>query len=221
MILYASILMWGQGAVMTSVIEEKSSRVIEVVASGRPSTQLLAGKLLGVGAAGLTQFLVWTLSLLGVSLAAAGPMAGGLPMPEIRPVMLVSFVVFFVLGFVFYASLYAAIGAAVNTVQEAQSLAFPVMLPIILGMVCFPAVLEAPDGTLAVTLSMIPGLSRSSCSSGSWCSPRRCGRSPCLVVLGAAIWGVLWVAGRVYRVGILMYGKKPTFPELVQWVRHA
>jgi ABC-2 type transport system permease protein len=221
MILYVSILMWGQ-MVMTSVIEEKTSRVIEVMASGVPATTLLTGKLVGVGGAGLTQFLVWSLSLFAVSLAAAGPLAGAFPMPEITPLMLVSFVLFFLLGFFFYAALYAAIGAAVNTVQEAQNLMWPVMMPIIMGMVAFPAAIEAPDGPLSVTMSMIPGI------------------SPLImflriVVLTPPLWqitlsigllalgivGVLWVAARVYRVGILMYGKKPTFPEIVKWVRHA
>jgi ABC-2 type transport system permease protein len=223
MILYTSILMWGQ-IVMTSVIEEKTSRVVEVMASGVSSTTLLAGKLLGVGGAGLTQFLVWSLSLLGASLAMAGPLAGASPftMPEITPLMLVSFVLFFLLGFFFYAALYASIGAAVNTVQEAQNLVFPVIMPIIVGMVSFPAAIEAPDGLLSVTLSMIPGI------------------SPLImflriVVLTPPVWqvalsigllalgilGVLWVSARIYRVGILMYGKKPTFPELMKWVRHA
>jgi ABC-2 type transport system permease protein len=221
MILYASILMWGS-MVMTSVVEEKSSRVVEVMASGVPSTTLLAGKLLGVGAAGLTQFLVWSLSLLGVSLATAGFAAGALTMPEITPLMLVSFVLFFLLGFLFYASLYAAVGASVNTVQEAQSLAFPVMLPILVGMVFFPAALEAPDGTLAFTLSMVPGISPLIMflrivvlTPPLWQIALSVG------LLALAILGVLWVSARVYRVGILMYGKKPTFPELLKWVRHA
>ena len=221
MILYVSILMWGQ-AVMTSVIEEKTSRVVEVMAAGVSSTTLLAGKLLGVGAAGLTQFLVWALSLFGVSVFAAGAAMGSFSMPEITPVMLVSFVLFFLLGFLFYAALYASIGAAVNTVQEAQSLAFPVMLPIILAMVSFPAVLEAPDGILAVTMSMIPGMSPLIMflrivvlTPPLW----QIALSIALLALG--ILGVVWVAARVYRVGILMYGKKPTFPELVKWVRHA
>ena len=109
MILYISILMWGQ-AVMTSVIEEKTSRVVEVMASGVPSTTLLLGKLIGVGSAGLTQFLVWALSLFGVSLASAGAI-GSFVMPEIPPLLLVSFVVFFLLGYFFYSSLYATIGA--------------------------------------------------------------------------------------------------------------
>ncbi len=221
MILYTSILMWGQ-VVMGGVIEEKSSRVIEVVASGVPPTQLLAGKLLGVGAAGLTQFLVWSLSLLGISLATAGPMAAGLPIPEIRPLVLVSFVVFFLLGYAFYASLYAAIGAAVNTMQEAQNFIFPVIIPLILGLVCFPVILESPDSSLAVALSLIPFLTpllmflRIVILTPPWWQI-----ALSLALMGLAIWGVLWVAGRIYRVGILMYGKKPTFPELVRWVRHA
>ena len=221
MILYTSILMWGQ-VVMTSVIEEKTSRVVEVMASGVPSTTLLAGKLLGVGAAGLTQFLVWSLSLFGASLVMAGPLAGTFPMPEITPLMLVSFVLFFLLGFYFYAALYAAIGAAVNTVQEAQNLVFPVMVPIIIGMVSFPAAIEAPDGPLSVTLSMIPGISPLIMflrivvlTPPTW----QIALSIALLALG--ILGVLWVSARVYRVGILMYGKKPTFPELMKWVRHS
>lgn len=221
MILYVSILMWGQ-MVMTSVIEEKTSRVVEVMASGVSSTTLLAGKLFGVGAAGLTQFLVWSLSLFAFSMAGASPVLGSVSMPEITPLMLVSFVLFFLLGFLFYASLYAAIGAAVNTVQEAQNLVWPVMLPYILGMVFFTVVLEAPDGALAVTLSMIPGISplimflRIVVLTPPWWQI-----ALSIALLALAILGVMWASARVYRVGILMYGKKPTFPELVKWVRHA
>jgi ABC-2 type transport system permease protein len=220
MMLYGGLLMWGQ-AVMTSVIEEKTSRVVEVMASGVPCTTLLFGKLLGVGSAGLTQFLVWSLSLFVVSLASAGAI-GSFALPEITPLMLVSFVVFFLLGYLFYASLYAAIGSAVNTVQEAQSLVFPVMLPIILAMVCWPAVLAAPDGPLAFTVSMIPGMSPLIMflrivvlTPPIW----QILLSIALLVLG--ILGVVWIAARVYRVGILMYGKRPTFPELMRWVRRA
>jgi ABC-2 type transport system permease protein len=188
---------------------------------GGPTT-LLAGKLVGVGGAGLTQFLIWALSLFGASAAMAGPLAGSFPMPEITPLMLASFVLFFLLGFLFYAALYAAIGSAVNTVQEAQNFVFPVIMPLILAMVCFPTVLESPDGPLAVTLSMIPGISPLIMflrvvvlTPPLW----QIGLSIGLLALGVA--GVIWLAARIYRVGILMYGKKPTFPELVKWVRHA
>jgi len=219
MILYVGILMWGQ-TVMTSVIEEKTSRVVEVMASGVPPTTLLMGKLLGVGCAGLTQFLVWAASLLAVSLASGS--LGATDMPEVTPLVLASFVVFYLLGFFFYASLYAAIGAAVNTVQEAQSFVFPVLLPIILAMVCWPAVMQSPDGPLAFTVSMIPGMSPLIMflrivvlTPPMW----QMLLSIFLLVLG--ILGVVWFAARVYRVGILMYGKRPTFPEIVRWVRHS
>jgi ABC-2 type transport system permease protein len=221
MILYTSILMWGQ-LVMTSVIEEKSNRVVEVMASGLPPTQLLWGKLLGVGGAGLTQFLVWSLSLAAISLVSAGPLVGSFTMPEISPLVLGSFVVFFLLGFLFYASLYAAIGAAVNTVQEAQNFVFPVIMPLILGLVCFPVVLENPDGPLSITLSLLPFLTplmmflRIVVLTPPWWQI-----ALSLLLLGTAIFGAVWAASRIYRVGILMYGKKPTFPELLRWVRHS
>ena len=127
---------------------------------------------------------------------------GPFAMPEITPVMLVSFVLFFVLGFLFYAALYAAIGAAVNTVQEAQSLSFPVMFPIILAAVSFPAALEAPDGALAVTMSMIPGMSPLIMFLRIVVlTPPLWQIALSIALLGLGILGVVWVAARVYRVG--------------------
>lgn len=221
MILYTSILMWGQ-LVMTSVIEEKSSRVVEVMAAGVRSTQLFWGKLLGVGSAGLTQFLVWAASLAAVSLLSAGPAMGSLKLPELSPLVLVSFVAFFLLGFLFYASLYASIGAAVNTVQEAQNFVFPVILPLILGLVCFPVVLQSPDGPLSVALSLVPFLAPLMMFLRIVVlTPPAWQIALSLVLLLLSIAGAVWVASRIYRVGILMYGKKPTFPELLRWVRHS
>ena len=220
MMLYVSILMWGQ-AVMTSVIEEKTSRVVEVMASGVPPTTLLIGKLVGVGSAGLTQFLVWASSLFAVSLASGGAI-GGLSLPEITPLMLVSFVVFFLLGYFFYSALYAAIGSAVNTVQEAQGLVFPVIMPIILAMVCWPAVMQAPDGPLAFTVSMIPGMSPLIMFLRIVVlTPPMWQILASIAILLLGILGVVWFAARIYRVGILMYGKRPTFPEMMRWVRHS
>jgi ABC-2 type transport system permease protein len=222
MILYGAIVMWGQ-VVMTSIIEEKTSRVIEVVASGVSPLQLLWGKLLGVGGAGLTQFVVWSLSLVAVSATAPrGTFLGGFELPTVTPLIAVSFLLSFLLGFLFYSALYASVGAAVNTVQEAQNLIFPILLPLILGLVCFPAVLRSPDGEVAVALSLVPFLSpilmflRIVVLTPPWWQ-----LSLSLLLLALAIAGVLWAAGRIYRIGILMYGKKPTFPELMRWVGHA
>jgi ABC-2 type transport system permease protein len=222
MMLYSTMIMWGQ-AVMTGVIEEKSSRVVEVVVSSISSTQLLAGKLAGVGAAGLTQFLIWTASLgiLAYS-GGGGVMLGGAPMPEITPLMLFSFIAFFLLGYFLYAALYAAIGASVNTVQEAQSLVFPLLMPLIVGVMFFPVVLQSPDSTLSTVLSLIPPLTPLIMFLRITVLPPPAWQiALSMVLLALTIAAVNWVAGRIYRVGILMHGKRPTFPEIMRWVGKA
>jgi ABC-2 type transport system permease protein len=221
MMIYVGTLMWGQ-VVMTGVIEEKTNRVVEVIVSSTTPRNLLFGKLVGVGGAGLLQFGIWILALVGVSLAS-GSLAflSGLDLPEINPVLIAAFPIFFLLGFFLYASLYAAIGSAVNTIQEAQNFIFPVMLPIILAMVCWPLVMRAPDSTLSVVLSLIPFMTpilmflrMSVLMPPVW----QIVLSVVLTSLTIAL--VIWVAARIYRVGILMYGKPPNFPEMVRWVRH-
>jgi ABC-2 type transport system permease protein len=220
MILYTTVAMWG-AALMNGVIEEKSNRVVEIVVSSVSSTRLFAGKLLGVGAAGLTQFLVWAGFMAGLTLLGGGAArAGGLEIPEISPTVLVLFVVFFLLGYFLYGALYTAVGAAVNSQQEAQSLVFPVMLPLIAGVVLFPAVLNSPDSALAITLSLIPFwtpilmfLRVSTLTPPAW----QIGLSIVLTLATIAVF--TWGAARIYRVGILMYGKRPTFPEILRWVR--
>ena len=221
MMIYIGTLMWGQ-VVMTGVIEEKSNRVVEVIVSSTTPRNLLFGKLVGVGGAGLLQFGIWILALVGVS-AASGSMAflSGIDLPEINPVLVAAFPIFFLLGFFLYASLYAAIGAAVNTIQEAQNFIFPVMLPIIMAMVCWPVVMRAPDSTVSVVLSLIPFMTpilmflrMSVLMPPVW----QIALSVVLTSLTIAL--VIWIAARIYRVGILMYGKPPNFPEMVRWVRH-
>lgn len=222
MMLYVTVLMWGQG-LMTGIIEEKASRVVELTVSAMPPWQLLAGKLLGVGSAGLTQLLVWVISMALLS-AFGGPAlaASEIPMPEITPLILASFIVFFLLGYFLYASLYAAIGAAVNTIQEAQSLVFPVVMPLIVSVMFFPVVLRNPDSPLSVGISLFPlatpllmFLRITVLTPPAW----QIGLSVVLTLLTIAL--VTWASARIYRVGILMYGKRPTFPEILRWVRHA
>ena len=220
MILYTTVLMWGQ-AVMTGVIEEKSSRVVEVIASSVSSTKLLAGKLLGIGAAGLTQFLVWSLSLLLASLGAAAyaPQAS---LPEVTPLVLVSFVVFFLLGYALYSSLFAAVGSCVNTTQEAQSLAFPVFMPLVFAVTLFPLVLQSPDGTLATVLSLVPFFTPLLMFLRvTVLAPPLWQIALAVVLTAATVAAVVAVAARIYRVGILMYGKRPTFPEILRWINRA
>jgi ABC-2 type transport system permease protein len=223
MMLYTTVLMWGQ-AVLTSVIEEKSSRVVEVIVSAVPSRYLLAGKLLGVGAAGLTQFLAWVLTLLLLSLFGAGlSLSLGMgKLPEVSPLTLVFFLVYFLLGFLMYAALFAALGSCVNTTQEAQSLAFPVFMPLILAVMFIMPVVQAPDSGLSIGLSLFPFftpllmfLRISVLQPPAW----QIALSMVLTLL--TIVGIVFVAARIYRVGILMYGKRPTFPEIMRWVGRA
>jgi ABC-2 type transport system permease protein len=183
---------------------------------------LLLGKLLGVGAAGLTQLAVWVGSIAVIGAYGGGMMPAGAQLPEMTPLILASFLVYFLLGYFLYASMYAAIGAAVNTVQEAQNLAFPVMMPIIVSVMFFPVVLQNPDSPLSVGLSLFP-----------FATPllmflRITALTPpmwqillSIVLTSATIAGVTWTSARIYRVGILMYGKRPTFPEMLRWVRHS
>jgi len=218
MLLYTTLAVWG-AAVMNGVIEEKTNRVVEVVVSSLSASRLFAGKLVGVGAAGLTQFVVWAACLAAISAAgAAGTGAVG-ALPELGPLLLVAFVLFFLLGYFLYGSMYASIGAAVNTTQEAQSLVFPVMMPLILSVVFYPMVLSAPDSRLSVVLSLVPFfapllmfLRMTAVSPPIWQVALS------MLLMLATIAGITWAAARIYRVGILMYGKRPTFPEIIRWV---
>jgi len=220
MMIYITVFMQGI-AVMRSVLEEKSSRVVEVLLSALTAKELMAGKILGVGAVGLTQTLIWSLAaglFSAPALLAAGPAMG----VTIEPRAIVAFIALYVLGYLLYATLYAALGAMVNTEQEAQSLQLFVMLPLILSTALIMPVLRSPSSTLAVTLSLIP-----------FCTPilmyvRILVEQPPLwqlalafALMMATIYLAIIVCSRIYRVGILMYGKRPTLPELAKWMRYA
>jgi ABC-2 type transport system permease protein len=218
MLLYSTLAVWG-AAMMNGVIEEKVNRVVEVVVSSLSATRLFAGKLVGVGAAGLTQFLIWAACLAAISSAGAAPKGPMGALPELSPLLLVAFVLFFVLGYFLYGAMYASIGAAVNTTQEAQSLVFPVMMPLILSVVFYPMVLSAPDSTLSVVLSLIPFftpllmfLRMTAVAPPAWQVVLS------MLLMLVAIVVITWAASRIYRVGILMHGKRPTFPEILRWV---
>jgi ABC-2 type transport system permease protein len=219
-VMYMSLAVWG-AALMNGVIEEKTSRVVEVVVSSVSPNRLFGGKLIGVGAAGLTQFLVWAvvasvISLVGGRAAAAS----GMPMPEIAPHVLFFFVLYFLLGYFLYGSLYACVGAAVSSHQEAQSLVFPVMIPLITGFMLSFAVIGSPDSLMSTILSLLPFwtpllmfLRISSLTPPTWQIVLS------IVLTGLSIFAMNWAASRIYRIGILMYGKRPTFPEILKWVR--
>jgi ABC-2 type transport system permease protein len=223
--LYMVMMIWGQ-QVMTGILEEKGSRVIEVVVSAVKPFELMMGKLTGICLVGLTQLVIWlttaaVLTAPGI-LTAMDALPPGVKLPTLTPVMILHFVVLFVLGFFVFSTFYAAIGASFNNVQEAQQVAGIAVFVLILPFFLMMRIINDPNSTLAVVTSMIPLF------------------TPLLMALRISlempplwqillsevltlgfVWCAVWFCGRIYRVGILMYGKKPTVQEIWRWVRYS
>lgn len=249
-ILYMFLLMYGQ-MVMTSIIEEKNNRVLELVVSSVKPTDLMMGKIIGVGLVAVIQIVIWALLVCGFA---------GIFMPMLMPESMATQVdmfnsgtfnasattmdpsmieaiamfssvgyvagmfgymgLFLVGGFLFYASIFAAIGSAVDNIQDASQLTTFATMPIILGIVFAMTVASDPNTTLAFWLSMIPFTSPmvmmarvpfDIASWEIWLS---------LAILYISFLFLAWIAGKIYRVGIFMYGKKPTFADLIKWARY-
>jgi len=226
-LLYMTIIIYGQ-TIMSSVIEEKTSRVAEIVMSSVPTNTLLVGKVLGVGAVGLTQQVMWistTYVLLKIRepiMAKLGAPATSFTLPEISLGAAILFLAFFILGFIFYSSLYAAVGSAVNSEQEARQAATPLMIMIVFAGVFIQPVLLNPTGTVAMVLSLVPITSPIIMPirmAVTGVPPIEMVASIGFLILGCA--AALWLASRIYRVGLLMYGKKPTMREMLRWVSYS
>ena len=250
LILYVTLLLYGS-QVMNGVIEEKSSRIIEVIISSVKPYQLMLGKIIGVGLVGLTQFVLWIVLMIGLTqvtskvyASKASSMVGlsqdaqikanvdmaiamqDSPMGEVTkvlestniPLVMFAFLFYFFVGYLLYSSLFAAIGSAVESATEAQQFTFIVMIPIILSFLLAQYTMQDPDSTIAFWSSMIP-----------FTSPiNMMVRLP----YGVPIWELVasmvflligffvcsWISARIYRVGILMYGKKATWKELSKWL---
>ncbi|MCP4200784.1 MAG: ABC transporter permease [bacterium] len=224
-ILYTTTLIYGQ-QVMLGVLDEKSSRVVEVLVSSVKPIELLGGKLIGIGLIGLTQLSIWLLTAILLTapglLVAGSLLPEGVNLPTITVAIGVNFILLFLLGYFLYSSFYAMVGSAFNNPQEAQQLASLAVVFIVLPWIFFMPILNDPDSTLAVVTSLIPPFTP------SLMMLRIATKMPPLwqILLGyaltvAACFGMMWLSARVYRVGILMYGKKPTFRELWRWIRYA
>lgn len=221
--IYIALIIYGM-YVLQGVLEEKSSRVVEVIISSVKPFELMLGKLLGIGALGLTQIAIWLLSavvLTAPQLLAAMSITGGTISPP-EPHVLAFFAIFFVLGFFLFATLYAGIGAMFNSMEDAQQVAGIANLLIIAPMVMLVPVLKNPGGTLATVLSLIPFFApvlmflRIAVEMPPlW----QIGLS--IVIMLASIAAMTWLVAKIYRVGILMYGKKPTLPEIARWLRYS
>ena len=235
--------------VMRSVIEEKTNRIVEIIISSVKPFQLMMGKIIGTSLAGILQFLIWTLIGLSLMFAASlffgvniGP-TSRIP-PEIMdsaqqefagtaqmyikelwnlPIatILISFVVYFIGGYFLYSSFYASIGAAVDNETDSQQFLLPIIMPLILGVyIGFFTVMNDPNGTIATVFSMIPltspivMLMRIPFGVPWWQI------AISVTILFGTFFFVVWFAAKIYRVGILMYGKKPTWKELYKWLKY-
>ncbi len=227
LLLYMSIVLYGQSILM-GVIEEKSQRVAEVVVAAVPADTLLRGKVIGVGAVGLTQQLVWIASAILLMrfqqpiMASLGLPASPMQLPQVAPGTALAYFCFYVLGFVFFTSMFGAVGSMVSNTQDAQQVSTPLTLLIVPSMVLLMPVLMSPNGTLTRAVSIIPFTSpilmpvRMSLTAVPWYD-----LAASVGILLLSCGGALWLAARIYRVGVLMYGKKPSFAEVARWVRYA
>jgi ABC-2 type transport system permease protein len=226
LILYMTLFFYG-AIIMRGVIEEKNSRVVEVILSSLKPFELMVGKILGIGAVGLTQYSIWALFGFAASqysksmLSSFFRLPSDFKLPSIPSYIFVYFVVFFILGYFLYATFYAAVGSMVNSEKEAQQFLFPITMALVIPIMLIMFIMRSPDSTLSLVLSMIP-----------FFAPilmllRICILLPPFIQVGGSILLLIltillmiWLTAKIYRVGILMYGKRPNFVEIVKWVRY-
>jgi ABC-2 type transport system permease protein len=259
LMIYMFIFIYGS-MVMRGVIEEKSSRIVEVIVSSVKPFQLMMGKIIGVGMVGLTQFVIWIvftgILVAGATMVMGTPQQSNSPMEQMQGTelfsdnetsevveniagddefltdilgsfesiqpgkILAAFLFFFLFGYLMYGSLFAMIGSAVDNETETQQFMLPVTLPLILGIVLMANVMNNPDGPLAFWFSMFPLTSpvvmmvRMPFEVPAW----EIALSAFLLII--TILGAIWMAGKIYRTGILMYGKKITYKELWKWLKY-
>ena len=219
-IMYFVILFYGMN-VARSIIEEKTSRIFEVLLATIQPEEMMAGKVIGVGAVGLTQVSIWLIAATALTVFGLASIGGDFSF-KLSVVQMVFFVIFFLLGYILYSGLAAALGAMTSSEQELQQLNIFLMIPLIVCNGVVYSVISDPDGTLAKVFSFIP-----------FCTPlimyvRIAVHQPPWYEIGLSLLGlvvtilaILWFAARVYRVGILMYGKKPNLPELLRWLKYS
>lgn len=249
--LYMCLLLYGQ-MVMTSIIEEKNNRVLEIVVSSVKPTQLMLGKICGIGLVAVTQIVIWGVLLAALSAfvlpaltpdsiaadlsamnaaGAAGTESLGTPVELLQALSILGNVgyiiqifglllLFLVGGFMLYAAVYAAIGSAVDNIQDAGQLQSVVVMPIILGIVFGMMAASDPGSQLSLWTSMIPFTSPMVMMARIPFGVPGWQITVSLIILYASFFAMVWVAAKIYRVGIFMYGKKPSVKELIRWMRY-
>jgi len=245
LIIFGAIFGYG-GYIMRGVIEEKTNRIIEVIASSVKPIELLTGKMAGVGAIAITQFGIWILAFTGLS-AIAGPLAASvlgsdaassqmpgefaqaeeqlpaiLDIPTLETSLIVYFVIFFFLGYLLYSSLFAAIGSAADSETDTQQLMLPISAPIFIAYIIMFHAMQSPDSTLSVVGSLIPFFSpilmitRIAITEVPFWQT-----STAIILMMLSFVGTMWLSAKIYQVGILSYGKTATFKDLAKWIKQS
>lgn len=224
LLIYVSVLMYGQ-IVLGAVIEEKETRIAEILFSSMRSFPLMMGKLIGVSLVALTQLSIWALAFGLFAAFGVGMMAAnGIPvtLPHVPAMVFVYFVLYFLLGYFLYATVYALIGSMVTTTQEGGQLAMPVVLMLVAGFYFVFPIIRSPNSSLAFWASMFPFLAPITMMVRITTETPPVWQILLSLTIGfATVVGLIWIAARIYRVGMLMYGKKASIPEVWRWVRQA
>ncbi len=222
-LMYFAVMLYGMN-VARSIIEEKTSRVFEVLLATIRPQEMMAGKLLGVGSVGLTQLGIWVAALVvltstPLAATAFGQTSGNF---SLSAVQIIFFLIFFVLGFMFYSAIAAALGSMTNSEQELQQLNLFIAMPMALCTFMLWPVIANPNSAFSVTVSLIPFFTplimflRISLK-----MPPAWQIVLSLFIMVFSIYVLTWISARIYRVGILMYGKRPTLPEILRWLKYS
>lgn len=215
-----SLLSYGV-MVMRSVMEEKTSRITEVLLCSTTAQELMTGKIIGTGSVGLTQIAVW-LAMAGFGATRSPYIRAALDVLDVGPSILVCFIIFYLLGYLLYSAIFAGVGAVFSSVDDAQQWNFVIILPLIASSAMILPVANSPDSASSVAASIFP-----------FCAPiimfeRLAVHDPpvwqvalSVVLMLATIFAAMQICGRIYRVGILMHGKRPSFREITRWLRYA
>jgi len=220
MILYMTLLLYGQ-SIMRSIIQEKNTRITEVLLSSVNPFEMMAGKIFGQGAVGLTQYIIWSVIGLAISMYGIGSMPVKLDAIHISPMLFAYFVIFYILGYFLFATLYAGIGVITNTEQEAQQASMPVTLLLIVPILMLGMLVKNPGSDVVTIMSIIPFFSPIIMFARiNLIQPPLIQVWGSIALLIITIIGAIWLVGKIYRVGILMQGKRPNLPEIMRWIRN-
>lgn len=221
--LFLPALLYGQ-EILRGIIQEKSDRIVEILVSSMRPIELLTGKVLGMAAVGLTQLAAWVaMAALLMGMTDVGAATSELNLGQLlRPGVAVSFLVFYLLGYLVYVCVYAFGGAIVNSEKEAQNFLTPILLVLMIPWFLVMPVILNPDSPMAVALSFVPVFTPITMFIRILVSQPPAWQVVLSILLSAAtIFGMFWVTAKVFRVGILSYGKRPTVPELWRWLKEA